>query len=78
MESKLFRAFTGSEIEVILLQGELEENGISSSTLDGSASGISPTYGGPPAVCDLFIQESDLGKATPIIEEYIQNRNLEK
>ena len=41
MEDKLFKAFSGSEIEVLLLQADLE-------------------------------------KATPIIEEFIRNRDSEK
>lgn len=75
MEDKLFIAFSGSEIEVILLQGELEENGIQTIYRDGSKSGVSPFYGGMPQVIDLYINEADLRKATPIIEEFIRNRD---
>lgn len=78
MEDRLYKAFTGSEIEVILLQGELEENGIPSMTRDGSTSGVSQFYGGAPSAMDLFIEESDLEKAGPVIEEFLQNRELEK
>jgi len=76
METKLYKAFTGSEIEVILLQGELEDNGISSLTRDGSTTGVSMYYGGTPLAIDLFIEESDLERATPVIQEFIQNRDL--
>jgi hypothetical protein len=75
MESKLYKAFTGSEIEVILLQGELEENNISSLTRDGSTSGVSPYYGGTPLAMDLFIDEQDKVKAEAIIREFILNRD---
>ena len=78
MNNNLITIFTGSEIEVILLQGELEENGISSVTQNASTSVISTIYGGAPSALDLFINEPDLEKATPIVEEYILNRDLEK
>ncbi len=77
MENKLYKAYTGSEIEVILLQGELEENGISSSTQYGSTSGIGPIYGGAPLALDLFINESDFEKATSIIQEFVQNQDTQ-
>lgn len=75
MENKLIRAFTGSEIEVVLLQGELEGNGILSTTHYGSTFAMSPVYGGAPVELDLFIEESELEKANPIIEEYLRNRD---
>ncbi len=77
MEDKLYRAFSGSEIEAILLQGALDDNDISSMYRDGSTTGVSPFYGGTPITIDLFINETDLEKATPIIEEYLRNRNSE-
>lgn len=78
MNDNLFKAFTGSEIEVILLQGELEENEIASSTRYGANFMVNPVYGGAPVELDLFINESDLEKASPIIMQYIQNRNSEE
>lgn len=75
MENKLHKAFTGSEISVVLLQGELEANGIPSSTRYGTNSLVNPIYGGAPTELDLFINESDLEKATPIILEYIRDHN---
>jgi len=78
MNHNLITIFTGSEIEVILLQGELEQNGIPSMTRNASYSVTSTIYGGAPSALDLFINEPDLSKATPIIEEYILNRDMEK
>lgn len=79
MKNNLIRAFTGTEFEVILLKGELEENGISTMIKDDFTNSISAGfYGGTPSSIDLFINESDLVKAEPIIREYIQNRDLEK
>lgn len=77
MEDKLLNVFSGSEVEAVLLQGELEENGISSTYRDGSVSGVSQFYGGVPMSVDLFIQEADQSKAQPIIEEFIKARELE-
>ena len=79
MKNNLIRAFTGTEFEVILLKGELEENGISTMIRDDFTNSISAGfYGGTPSSIDLFINESDLVKAEPIIREYLQNRDLEK
>jgi hypothetical protein len=75
MDDNLFRAFTGGEIEVILLQGELEENGISSTTQYGSTSGVNPIYGGAPVELDLLINQSDLDKAIGIIEKFLESGN---
>ena len=78
MKNNLITVFSGNEIEVVLLQGALEESGISSTTRYGTISGVDPLWGGAPVAMDLFINESDLEKARPIIEAFIQNRDLEK
>ena len=78
MKDNLINIFNGTEIEVILLQGELEENGISSMTQNASNAVVSTIYSGAPAALDLYINESDLEKARPIIEEFIQNRDQQK
>lgn len=78
METSLYKAFSGSEIEVLLLQGELEANNIGSLIRDGFASGLrAGFYGGSPSAVDLFIDESDLEKATPIIQEFLANRDTQ-
>lgn len=75
-ESNLVRIFTGSEISVILLKGELEENGITALIQNDFQSGISAGFsGGVPSGIDLFIMESDLFKAEPIVNDFIQNTN---
>jgi hypothetical protein len=78
MEDNLVRAFSGNEIEVISLQGELEGNGISSSTNYGSTSGVNPFWGGSPVELDLYILQKDLEKAEKIIREFVQSRGGEK
>lgn len=73
-ESDLIRVFAGSEVEVIFLQGELEKIGISSIIKNDFQSGITAGFmGGIPSGIDLFIQESDLEKAEPIIKGIMQN-----
>lgn len=79
MKNNLLRVFTGTEVEVLLLKGALDESGISAMIKDDVSSSFSAGfYGGTPSSIDLFINESDLVKAEPIIREYIQNRDLEK
>lgn len=75
-ESNLVRIFTGSEISVILLKGELEENGITALIQNDFQSGIFAGFsGGVPSAVDLYIQESDLFQAEPIVNDFIQNTN---
>lgn len=75
-ESNLVRIFTKSEISVILLKGELEENGITALIQNDFQSGISAGFsGGVPSAIDLYIQESDLFQAEPIVNDFIQNTN---
>lgn len=75
---KLIRVFTGNEISVILLKGELEANAIEAMIRDDFKTGLSVGfYGGPPSSVDLFIMESDMEKAKPIVEEFVRNLNRE-
>ena len=74
--NELIRVFTGSEVSVILLQGDLEEIGIGSLVQNDYQSGISGGFlGGIPSAIDLFIQQSDLIKAEPLINEFILKYN---
>ncbi|MCF8372619.1 MAG: DUF2007 domain-containing protein [Bacteroidales bacterium] len=70
-ESKIIRVFSGTELEVNLLKDEFDQIGISSLIQNEYNSGIVAGFfaGGPSAV-DLFIQESDLSEAEPIIKEF--------
>jgi len=70
----LVRVFTGSEVSVILLKGELEKIGISVLIQNDYQAGNAVGFmGGTPSAIDLFIQESDLKEAEPIVNEFIQN-----
>jgi len=69
----LIRIFTGSEVLVIILKEQLEEVGISSLIKNDYQSGISVGFvASVPSAIDLYIQESDLTEAEPIINEFIQ------
>lgn len=75
MQNKLQKVFTGNEIEVILLKGELEENGISALVKDDFSSGIrAGFYGGTPSSIELFIEESDMANAGPIVQQFLEAR----
>jgi hypothetical protein len=71
---RLIRVYTGSEVSVILLKGRLEEIGISALIQNDYKLGIDVGFvGGVSSAIDLFIKESDLKEAEPIINEFTRN-----
>ena len=71
--SNLIRIYSGTELTVNLLKDELDGFGIPSMIQNDFNSGVSAGFsGGVPSAIDLFIQESDLGKAEPILIEFIE------
>jgi len=68
----LIRIYTGTEITVNLLQTELEKVGISGIIQNDFESGTSAGIAGNPNAIDLFIQESDLKKAKPILVDFLK------
>lgn len=73
-EDKLIRVFSGSQIAVMLLKGELENIGISVIIQNDFDTGLSAGFfGGGPSAIDLFIQEFDRKEAEPIINEFLRN-----
>ena len=76
-KNKLTRVFSGTEIPVKLLKDELEQEGISALIQNDFQSGILAGFsGGGPAAVDLFILESDLKKAEPIIAGFNEKEKL--
>jgi len=70
----LIRVFTGTEVLVYLLKERLEEIGVSALIRNDFQSGITVGFvGGVPSAIDLYVQESDIQEAEPIINEFIQN-----
>jgi hypothetical protein len=73
-DNELVRVFTGSEVTVILLKGELEQAGIQSMIQNDFDAGLSAGFvSGVPSAVDLYIQKSDLNKAKPIIDKFFDN-----
>lgn len=71
MDNDLVKVYTGPEITVRLLKEELESIGVPSIIEDKFKSGISAGFGaGVPSAIDVYISETDLEKAKPLIEEF--------
>ena len=72
-KSKLIKVYTGTEITVNLLKDELEEEGITVSVHNEYELAANAGFStGTPYSVDLFIQNTDLEKAEPIINEFIR------
>jgi len=75
-ENNLIRIYSGTEISINLLKEELEENGIAAMIQNDYQSGITAGFfGGGTTAIDLFVQESDLKAAEPIVTDFIKNYN---
>ena len=71
--NNLIQVFSGTEVAVLLLKGKLEDIGITTHIQNDYQSGLTAGFGGGgPSAIDLFIQETDLQQAEPIIQEYLQ------
>lgn len=72
-KSKLVRVFAGSEITVNLLNAELEKEGIATEIINEyEQSNFRGFSTGTPYSVDLYILDTDLEKAEPIVEEFIK------
>lgn len=71
-KADIIRIYTGTEITVNLLKTELEKVGIPVIIKDDFESGTSAGIAGNPSAIDLFIQESDLKKAKPILIDFLK------
>ncbi|MCD4772450.1 MAG: DUF2007 domain-containing protein [Bacteroidales bacterium] len=75
MKNEIIKIYTGTEVSVLYLKGMLEEIGVSAMIKDDFQSSISAGFvEGTPSAIDLFIQKSELKKAEPIINDFIQNK----
>ena len=71
-KNKMIRVYSGTLLTVNLLKDELEQIGISGLIQNDFNSGIVAGFSvGSPSSIDLFIQEFDLKKAEPIINDFI-------
>ena len=65
----LIKIFSGEEILAVTLKERLEESNINVVIRNNNQANVLPSIQTSKAV-ELFIQESDFGKANPIIEEF--------
>ena len=66
---------SGSEVRVILLKGLLEDSGIQGIVQNEYQSGISAGFaGGTVNTIRLKVHASDLEKAKPVVDDFIQNQ----
>ena len=65
----LIKAYTGPEVLAHILKDKLEQNGISAIVQNDSGDSF---LGGTPAAIDIYIRQSDLLKAEPVIRNFIK------
>lgn len=72
-KSKLVRVFAGSEITVSLLIAELEKEGISTEMINEyEQSNFRGFSTGTPYSVDLYILDTDMERADPIVQEFMK------
>jgi hypothetical protein len=72
-ENDMIKVYTGHKVQVLYLKGILSENGIKASIRDTFQTGISGgVMDGVPSALDVYVLESDLEKAKPIVDAYIE------
>lgn len=72
-KNKMARVFAGSEITVNLLMAELENEGIPSHVINEyEQSNFRGFSTGTPYSVDLYVLDTDLEKAEPIVQEFLK------
>jgi hypothetical protein len=66
----LIKIFSGSEVLAQALQEQIEAVGVTTVKKDNIQSARLAGFGNSDLAVELFIQEVDFGKASPIIEEF--------
>ncbi|MDH4403260.1 MAG: DUF2007 domain-containing protein [Flavobacterium sp.] len=66
----LIKIFSGSEVLALVLQEKIEAIGVTTVKKDNIQSARLAGFGNSDLAVELFIQEVDFGKASPIIEEF--------
>ena len=73
-ENNLIRVFTGTEVLVYLLKERLDEAEISALIKNDFQSGLTVgLVSGVPSAVDLYIRESDIKEAEPILNQFIRD-----
>jgi hypothetical protein len=65
----LIKIFSGSEILAISLKEKIEAIGVATVVRDNNQANVLPSIQTEKAV-ELFIQETDFSKASPVIEDF--------
>lgn len=68
----LIKIFSGTEILALSLQQKIEAVGINTVIRNNNQANVLPNLTADKAV-ELFIQETDYGKAHPVIEDFRMN-----
>jgi hypothetical protein len=66
----LIKAYSGTESLVQILKDKLELNGIIATIHNDSGDSF---FGGTPIAIDLYIRQTDIKKAEPIIQSFIKD-----
>ncbi len=66
----LIKIFSGSEVLALVLQEKIQAVGVTTLKKDNIQSARLAGFGNSDLAVELFIQEVDFGKASPIIEEF--------
>lgn len=67
----LILVFTGDEVTVQHLRGELEAISVKVHIQNDFAAGVSAGFAvGVPTAIDLYIREKDMEKAAPVVKEF--------
>lgn len=75
--NKLIRVFTGSEMTVSLLGSELEKIGIATEIInENEQANFRGGSAGTPFSVDLYILDTDLEKADPILQDFIKMNDM--
>jgi hypothetical protein len=64
------KIFSGSEVLALALQKRIEDAGVATSKKDNIQSARLGGFGNTDLAVEIFIDESDYGKAHPVIEEF--------
>ncbi|WP_339918595.1 DUF2007 domain-containing protein [uncultured Flavobacterium sp.] len=66
----LMKVFSGSEILALALKEKIEAAGVDTVMKDNIQSARLAGFGSSGSAVEVFIQETDFAKATPVIEEF--------
>jgi hypothetical protein len=70
----IIRVYSGSEVQALALQAELEEIGVGAMIRNDFQSGVMAGFvAGISAVVDLYISTADRDRAMPVVATFVKN-----